>query len=156
MSAIKSVWRRCQFCGWMLAVGAVLALALTADAALDAEHRQVALWLLLGAAAFLATGAVRVTVSPRGVTVASVLAPFLRRNFAFRSIRYASARWTKPAEIGGWGYRWRPGLRAVSLREGQALWLEFTSGAQFVVTVDDAGTGADLIGHYLRTARPVH
>ncbi|MBH1933013.1 hypothetical protein I5Q34_01690 [Streptomyces sp. AV19] len=156
MSTVTSVWQRSQFCGWLLAVGVVLALALPVFAAVDAEYRAVCLYALLAPAAFLACGAVRVTVAPQGVTVASVLLPFLRRRFPYHRLQHASARWTRPTEIGGWGYRWQPGMRAVSLREGDALWLEFKSGSQFVVTVDDAGTAAELVLHYLRTRARDH
>ncbi|SEB81095.1 hypothetical protein [Streptomyces melanosporofaciens] len=112
----------------MLAVGAILAVGLIALAVVDAAFRATSLALLLAAVAFLVTGAIKVTVSSRGVTVASALAPFLRQNITMDRIERATARWTRPMEIGGWGYRWKPGVRAVSLRKGDALWLELTSG----------------------------
>ncbi|MEE1942652.1 hypothetical protein V1L54_25145 [Streptomyces sp. TRM 70361] len=139
------VWHRSLTSGWMLAVGVVSAPALLVAAAVVDEYRSIALWLLVVPVAFLATGAIRVTVSRRGVTVASLLLPFLRRRFALDRIRQASARWTRPTEIGGWGYRWSPGLSAVSLREGDALWLTLTDDNRFVITVDDADTAARLV-----------
>ncbi|MET9914592.1 hypothetical protein ABZZ74_49250 [Streptomyces sp. NPDC006476] len=145
----RTVWYRTQFSSWMIAAGVVLAIALTVIAAIDASYRTVSLVLLLAAAAFLVTGGIKVTVSSRGVTVASALVPLLRRTIALERIAHASARWTRPMEIGGWGYRWKPGLRAVSLREGDALWLELLRGTHFVITVDDAKRAADLVNHYL-------
>ncbi len=144
-----TVWNRSQFSRWMLAVGAILAVGLIALAVVDAAYRAASLALLLAAAACLVTGAIKVTVSPRGVTVASVLAPFLRQHIAMDRIKGAKARWTRPLEIGGWGYRWKPGMRAVSLRKGDALWLELTRGTRFVITIDDAQTAADLVNRYL-------
>lgn len=145
----RTVWYRTQFSGWMIAVGVILAIALVVIAAIDASYRTVSLVLLIAAAAFLVTGGIKVTVSAHGVTVASALVPFLRRTVPLDRIVHASARWTRPMEIGGWGYRWKPGLRAVSLRQGDALWLELVRGTNFVITVDDAQTAADLINQYL-------
>ncbi|MFJ2816168.1 hypothetical protein [Streptomyces sp. NPDC087294] len=144
-----TVWHRSLASGWMLATGVVSAVGLLVVATVDRPHRTVALWLLLVSAAFLITGTIRVTVSPRGVTAGSALVPFLRRRFSLDHIQSASARWTRPTEIGGWGYRWTPGLSSISLREGDALWLTLTSGNRFVITIDDAGTAADLTNQLL-------
>ncbi|MFG2134562.1 hypothetical protein ACGFNV_43320 [Streptomyces sp. NPDC048751] len=145
----RTVWYGSQFSGWMLAVGVVLAVVLVGSAVFVEEYRDVSLVLLMVAAAFLVTGGIKVTVSSEGVTVASALVPFLRRHIPLGRIERASARWTRPMEIGGWGYRWKPGMRAVSLRAGDALWLELTRGTRFVITVDDARTAAELVNHYL-------
>ncbi|MFC5719932.1 hypothetical protein ACFP1Z_07055 [Streptomyces gamaensis] len=99
----------------------------------------------------MATGAVRVTVTRRGVTVTAVALPFLRRTVPLQPVVRARDGWARPLQIGGWGYRWLPGLTAVSLREGDALWLELTSGREFVVTVDDAGSAARLVNDFLRS-----
>ncbi|MFI5825304.1 hypothetical protein ACIA8I_40575 [Streptomyces rishiriensis] len=139
-----TVWHRTLISGWMLATGIVAAVGLFVLTAVDPHHRSFMPWLLVFPAAFLIVGAIRVTVSPRGVTAGSLLVPFLRRRFPLERIESASARWTKPAEIGGWGYRWNPGLSAISLREGDAIWLVLTGGSQFVITIDDADTAAEL------------
>ncbi|MFG2681633.1 hypothetical protein [Streptomyces sp. NPDC048392] len=144
-----AVWHRSVTSGWMLATGAVTTVGLLVVAVLVGAHRPLALWLLIIPAAFLATGAVTVTVSPSGVTASSVLLPFLRRRFPLGRIESATARWTRPTEIGGWGYRWNAGLSAVSLREGDALWITCTDKTRFVITVDDAETAAVLIGQML-------
>ncbi|GGZ24862.1 hypothetical protein GCM10010300_80450 [Streptomyces olivaceoviridis] len=148
-----TVWHRSLANGWMLATGIVSAAGLLVIAAVDHPHRTVALWLLIVSAAFLITGAIRVTVSPRGVTAGSALVPFLRRSFPLDRIQSASARWTRPTEIGGWGYRWNPGLSSISLREGDALWLTLTSGNQFVITIDDANTAVQLTNQLLAHRR---
>lgn len=145
----QPVWRRAQYSRWMLGVGAGAAVGLVVVASLLPQQRTWALLLLIAAAAFLVTGGVKVTVSPEAVTVASALLPFLRRRVAMARVREASARWTRATEIGGWGYRWKPGMRAVSLRTGDALWLHLTNGRQFVVTVDDAETAARLVNDHL-------
>ncbi|MFJ9041800.1 hypothetical protein ACIRF8_35190 [Streptomyces sp. NPDC102406] len=149
----SSVWYRSLYSRWMLAVGVVTAIALLVIAVVSPPHLVLCLWLLLAAAAFLATGAVKVAASPQEVTVASALMPFLRRRIPLSRIDRASARWTRPLEIGGWGYRWKPGVQAVSLREGDALWLDLTNGTRFVITIDDAQTAADLINSHLPQPR---
>ncbi|MCY0955289.1 hypothetical protein [Streptomyces sp. H27-S2] len=147
------VWQRSLVSGWMLATGLVSAAALLVAAAVDPSHRLWALSLLLFSAAFLITAAVRVTVSERGVTAASVCLPLLRRHFPLPRITKASSRWTCPLEIGGWGYRWNPGLSAISLREGDALWLGLSNQTTFVITIDDAETAAKLVNR-LREQSP--
>lgn len=144
-----TVWHRHLTSGWMLATGLVSALGLLVIAAVAPAHRAITLWLLIVSAAFLITGAIRVTVSRDGVSAGSALLPFLRRRFPLDRIKHASARRTRPTEIGGWGYRWNPGLSAISLREGDALWLTLTNGNQFVITIDDADTAAQLTNQLL-------
>ena len=50
------------------------------------------------------------------------------------------------AEFGGWGYRvGRGGRVGVVLRTGEGLQVERSGGRSFVVTIDDAATGAALL-----------
>ncbi|MFD5013812.1 hypothetical protein [Streptomyces chartreusis] len=151
-----TIWHRHLASGWMLATGLVSALGLAVIAAIDPPHRAIALWLLIVSAAFLITGAIRVTVSPSGITAGSALIPPLRRRFPLHRIQAASARWTRPTEIGGWGYRWNPGLSSISLREGDALWLTLANGNQFVITIDDAETAAELTTQLLAHSHKGH
>ncbi|MFJ2113350.1 MULTISPECIES: hypothetical protein [unclassified Streptomyces] len=144
-----SVWSRSITVGWLLAIGFVSAPAFIAAAVLVEGRRSLFLGLLIASAAFLALGSVRVSVTARGVTVTSLLFPFLRRRIALGKISRASAQWARPSELGGWGYRWMPGRSAVSLREGDALWLDLVTKKQFVITVDDADNAARLVNEYL-------
>lgn len=144
-----TVWHRTLIAGWMLATGIVAAIGLIVLTVVDAHHRSLTLWLLVLPAAFLVVGAIRVTVSPRGVTAGFAACAVSTAALPLERIESASARWTKPTEIGGWGYRWNPGLSAISLREGDAIWLTLTSGGRFVITIDDAGTAAELTNHLL-------
>ncbi len=50
-----------------------------------------------------------------------------------------------PTELGGWGWRVVPGATAIVLRAGDAIEVTFKTGRRFVVTVDDARTGAALL-----------
>jgi hypothetical protein len=59
-----------------------------------------------------------------------------------------------PMSYGGWGYRIRPGVRAVVVRGGPSLRLVRTDKADLVLTVDDPQTGAGLVNSLLaRTQR---
>jgi hypothetical protein len=50
---------------------------------------------------------------------------------------------------GGWGYRARPGVRAVVIRSGTSLKVSRRRGSDLIVTVDDAEAGAALLDRYL-------
>ncbi len=91
-------------------------------------------------------GSTRVTVDARGVTVSAARLPIRR----FRTDQIVAARsgYARLADLGGFGYRVMPGRHTVSLRPGDALWLELNSGREFVVTVDDAETAARLITEF--------
>ncbi|GGX93119.1 hypothetical protein GCM10010324_43800 [Streptomyces hiroshimensis] len=140
--AEAAAWSRTVVAGWMLGLGAASGVGFLAVALLVDDAWSVFPVLLVASAALLITGAVRVTVTARGVTVHSVLLPLVRRRIPLSRIRHAWAKQSRPGELGGWGYRWMPGQTAVSLRAGDALWLELTSGKHFVVTVDDAANAA--------------
>lgn len=50
-----------------------------------------------------------------------------------------------PMAYGGWGYRVRPGVRAIVVRSGDGLRLIRPNKPDFVVTVDDAAIGSRFI-----------
>ncbi|MFE2045071.1 DUF1648 domain-containing protein [Streptomyces sp. NPDC059477] len=103
------------------------------------------LFLVLGLAC-AASGAVRVTVDRRGVTVASTLLPRPRLALPLTGVeRAGSVRVHAVGDFGGWGYRVRPDRRGVVLRSGEALSVRTTGGREYVVTVDDATTAAALL-----------
>lgn len=87
-----------------------------------------------------------VTADRRGLTVRSALG---RPRFAvpLDEVEQASVVTVSPvAEFGGWGYRvGRGGRVGVVLRAGDALEVRRSGGRAFVVTVDDAATGAALL-----------
>lgn len=53
----------------------------------------------------------------------------------------------RPAEWGGWGYRWVPWRKgtAAVMRAGSGFRFDFANGKVFVVTVDDADAGLEII-----------
>nr|MDT0657145.1 hypothetical protein [Micromonospora sp. DSM 115978] len=66
--------------------------------------------------------------------------------------------WTErrfPSQVGGWGYRGLPsGNSTLMIRAGECLVIRRRSGAEFSVTVDDAGTGAALLAALRQHAGP--
>lgn len=117
----------------------------------------VALGLLLSAPfvlvpAVVVAGAVlsstwfTVTVDRRGLTVRSAVG-WPRFVVPLDEVLKAEVVSVRPLpEFGGWGYRvGRGGRVGVVLRTGDGLQVERTGGRSFVVTVDDAATGAALL-----------
>jgi hypothetical protein len=88
----------------------------------------------------------RVVVDQRGLTVTGLFG-FPRFHIPLESIVAAAAIDVKAfGEYGGWGVRFgRSGNWGVITRAGSAIEVQRRSGANFVVTVDDAATGAGLL-----------
>jgi hypothetical protein len=98
------------------------------------------------AALVLSSTRFTVTVDRRGLTVRSAVG-WPRLSVPLDEVLQASATTVSPiAEFGGWGYRvGRGGRVGVVLRTGEGLQVQRTGGRSFVVTVDDAATGAALL-----------
>lgn len=133
----------------LLILGALTAVAAGALLAWVWAEPAVA-WVLTGVTVVLAAAAAtstafRVRVDNSGLTVTSVVG-FPRFHVPLADIRDAEAVSVVPAaEFGGWGLRWVPGRFGVVVRTGPALQVNRRTGRQFVVTVDDAATGAALL-----------
>jgi len=144
-----------------------LPLALLVGAALFTVALGVALvatgagaggWITLASGAvvtlLVATGtAYRVVVDNRGLTVRA-FAGVPRWHLDPGGIRAVEVVFVNPTgEFGGWGWRWTPGRFGVITRAGEAIQVTRTSGRQFVVTVDDAETGAAVLQAVVDRAR---
>ncbi len=92
---------------------------------------------------------VRTTVSSRGVIVSMGWLGIPSWTVPLSSLTAAEIEVISPMSYGGWGYRIRPGVRAVISRGGEAIRLVRTDKADLVLTVDDAETGAGLINSML-------
>lgn len=100
---------------------------------------------LLVLAAAATTLAFRVRVDRRGLSVTSVFG-FPRFTVPLDGIASVSAVQVEPVgQFGGYGLRSAPGRFGVVLRRGEAIEVERHSGRRFVVTVDNAQTGAALL-----------
>ncbi|MBO3084539.1 DUF1648 domain-containing protein [Cellulomonas fengjieae] len=124
--------------------GSGAALMLVLGVALSIPALPVTAVLL--AAVVLSSTWFTVTVDRRGLTVRSAVG-WPRLSVPLDEVVQAAAVTVSPfAEFGGWGYRVGQGGRVgVVLRTGEGLQVERSGGRSFVVTVDDAATGAALL-----------
>ena len=139
---------------WLLvAVGAVMA----AIVVLSRQWEVVVIVALVLSLLFVVLARWSVTVDRTGLTVR----PLIRRpriQVPLNEIISAEVVTVRPiAEFGGWGLRTgAAGRTGVILRSGPALQVTRTGGRTFVVTVDDAPTGAALLNTLAARARALH
>jgi hypothetical protein len=134
---------------WTMLLAGVATLAGSAAGWLAAGWVVSLPLLLLGLTALLLASAY-VTVDRRGLTVAPALLPWPAIRIPLSGMAEASTRRISPtADFGGWGYRVRMHRTGLVTRSGDALVVRRRSGREFVVTVDDAATGAALLATLL-------
>jgi hypothetical protein len=129
----------------------VLVIAVSAAVAWVTGADPLLVWLLVGTAVLLlavaaTTLAFHVRVDDSGLHVESVLG-MPRFHVPLADVESAARVDVEPmGEFGGWGLRLSTGRRfGVVLRSGEAIEVLRRSGKRFVVTVDDADTGAALL-----------
>ena len=77
-----------------------------------------------------------------------------RQHIALDSIAQVHAQDIRPMQLGGWGYRITSGGTASIVRSGPGIFVEKRDGRTFVVTVDDADQGADVLNALLVRVAP--
>lgn len=93
----------------------------------------------------------RVSADRRGFTVRSIAGwPMKRIPLAeIRTVEIIDV--DPPRDFGGYGWRWSgKGRSGVVLRRGEGIEVTAASGKRFVVTVDDAATGAGVLAALLK------
>lgn len=111
----------------------------------------LALWnatslaLIAIAVLVLSFAEVRATVSERGVAVGLGWLGIPSWMVPMGAIERAEVEEVRPMAYGGWGYRLRPGVRALVTRGGPALRLVRADMPDLVLTVTDAETGAGVV-----------
>ena len=111
--------------------------------------------VLLAALLLLLTMLVwQVGVDASGLTAHGALG-WPRQHVPAHEVVEASTRHVSPSrEFGGWGLRTAvDGTVGVVVRGGEAIVVERSGGRRFVVTVDDAATGAALLNSFAERAR---
>ena len=148
----RAVWSGRARAVWALPAGVVLVAAGALTWVLAGRWWGPGLVLLIAGTMMLGFTSVRVTVAARGVSVAyGVLGLRLTR---IRLSRIASAAAVELRSF-SFGYRGSLalfGTAAVILRRGPAMRLTLRDGKTFIVTVDDAATGAALLNDLIRAA----
>ena len=77
-----------------------------------------------------------------------------RQRIGLDAIARVHAQDIRPMQWGGWGYRITSGGTASIVRSGPGMVVEKRNGNTFVVTVDDADQGADVLNALLVRAAP--
>jgi Protein of unknown function (DUF1648) len=140
----RAVWtgraraRRAWPAGVLLLAGGLLAGVVAAQWAAGAA-------LLAAGVAMLSFTSVRVTVAARGVTIGYGALGLRLTRIPLRKIASAEAVEQKARAFGYRGSLRVFGAAAVVLRRGPALRLTLRDGKTFLVTADDAATGAALL-----------
>ncbi len=127
----------------LIAIGAVVVIAAIA------MWSWTSLALLIVAVIVLLFAEVRATVSDRGVAISLGWLGIPSWVIPMARIRGAEVEDVSPMSYGGWGYRLRPGVKALVVRGGPGLRLVREDEADLVLTVDDPETGAGLINSLL-------
>ena len=98
----------------------------------------------------------RVTVDARGLSVRSVLGwpRVIIGPDEIKDVRLVKVH--PSSDFGGWGWRYDgAGRSGIVLRAGEAIEVTRTNGKRFVVTVEDAQTGAGALGRTDPAAKPI-
>ncbi|HEX5203135.1 DUF1648 domain-containing protein [Paractinoplanes rhizophilus] len=150
----RAVWIRRADGGTGLVVGAIAIAGLVLLAVALRQWALLAAPVLL-AVVFAAMFGFTVRVDATGLTVRSLVG-WPGTHIPADEVERASVTEVRPfRQFGGWGWRvGRGGRVGVVLRAGDALLVERTGGRSFVVTVDDAATGAALLNTLADRARP--
>lgn len=141
----RAVWTSRVVSRVALGVGGLAAVGVGASAAVGELPAMYLLAVGLGALA-LATSVVVVTVDGSGLTARSPLG-WPRYRIPLDEVVGVTVTQVHPLrDFGGWGYRVRVGGGVgYVVRTGEGIEVERTGGRRFVVTVDDAATGAALL-----------
>ncbi|MCQ4118655.1 hypothetical protein [Rhodococcus tibetensis] len=141
---------RASWTGYARGLWAVALTLVMAAAALGAV--LMGLWWLAPLFVVLAVSggvfaSVGVRVDRAGLTLSSWNVRW--RRISLDRIEAAQVATIRPAEWGGWGYRFSPRGTAVVVRGGEGIVLTYQDGRQFAVTVPAAEQGAALLNSLL-------
>jgi len=147
----RAVWTGRARAKWAWPVAGLLLAAAAGVAAVTAQW-SLAVILLATGVLTLGFTSVRVTVAARGVMVGYGPLGLRLTRIPLRRIASAVAVQRTPFSFGYRGSLLVFGAAAVVLRRGPALRLTLRDGKTFLVTVDDAATGAALLNDLITQA----
>ncbi|RKT31792.1 hypothetical protein DEU34_2868 [Microbacterium sp. AG1240] len=132
---------------WATAIFGAIAAAVLIYVVLSGEFGAAVGLIALGVATFAsaAFARLRISVDRRGLRVVSALigAPLAR--IRLDSIRSAEPATIRPAEWGGWGYRFLPGRSAIVIARGPGIVVHRRDGRRFAVNAPHPETPAALL-----------
>jgi hypothetical protein len=147
----RAVWSGRARAAWAMPAGALLVAAGALTRVL-ATHWDLTFVLVLTGVLTLGFTSVRVTVATRGVSVGYGVLGLRLTRIRLSRIESAAAVELRSFSFGYRGSLLLFGSAAVILRRGPALRLTLRDGKTFVVTVDDAATGAALLNDLIAAA----
>ena len=147
----RAVWSGRARAKWAWPAGLLLMAGGTLVGVMAARWTP-AVVLLVAGAALLGFTSVRVRVAARGVTVGYGALGLRLTRIPLRRIASAEAVERAPFSFGYRGSLALFGAAAVIVRPGPALRLTLRNGKTFLVTVDDAATGAALLNDLIAAA----
>jgi hypothetical protein len=147
----RAVWSGRARAVWALPAGAALVAAGVLTLVL-ARWWDPALVLLMAGVLMFGFTSVRVTVATRGVSVAYGVLGLRLTRIPLSRIASAAAVELRSFSFGYRGSLLMFGSAAAILRRGPALRLTLRDGKTFIVTVDDAATGAALLNDLIAAA----
>lgn len=118
-----------------LAIGGVSRIAATVAAAVVG----LVVWAVLD---------IRIAAGPDGLELTFGPWGWPRLRVPSSQIERVAVEHANPLAFGGWGYRVRPGVRAVLVRRGPAVRLVRKDRPDLLVTTPDAQQVADALGHH--------
>ncbi|WP_328387698.1 DUF1648 domain-containing protein [Nocardia sp. NBC_00416] len=143
-------WSRRTASPWMLMIGAVaLLMGITVGSVV---HPLTGVLLAVTGVLLANLALVRVVVDQHGLTVGTGPLGWPRWRLSPEDIADVSADDISPIHYGGYGIRLIPGATAVVLRGGPGIVVTRRSGRRFVVSVDDADTGAAVLAGVIARA----
>jgi hypothetical protein len=151
----RAAWSGRARAVWALPAGAVLVAAGVLTLALASAlpgHWDLGVVLLVAGAMMCGFTSVRVTVATRGVSVAYGVLGLRLTRIPLSRIASAAAIELRSFSFGYRGSLLMFGSAAAILRRGPALRLTLRDGKTFIVTVDDAATGAALLNDLIAAA----
>jgi hypothetical protein len=145
----RAVWTGRARSRWAWAAAVLLIVAGVIVGAAAAQWTPAVVLLVIGVMT-LGFTSVRVTVATRGVTVGYGPLGLRLTRIPLRRIASAVALEQAPFSFGYRGNLFMIGAAAVIVRRGPALRLTLGDGKTFLVTVDDAATGAALLNDLIK------
>ncbi len=158
----RAYWTGSASNGWLLALGGALLVqaAVLQTAVPQLRALTVLLPALVAAAIALEfVSRIRVTIDRRGVQVRYGHLGLWTKQLPLGRIVAVQAVDVDPLAHSGWGYRGSLllfGRASLVVRAGPALKLDLTRGQRLFITVDDAATGARLLGALLERETAAH
>lgn len=136
----------------LVSIAAVVTIYISLGSTVEA-HLTVALTIPLFFVSLGVTGPVAVSIGRTGVVVRFGILGWPRWTISLAEIQSASVEERSPGDVGGWGFRFYGGGKAIMLRGGECLVIQRRDGrSEVTISIDDAKTAAATINSLRQSA----